>query len=341
MAVSLTKRALQQLEDHVTCSICFNPYNKPRLLNCAHVFCQECIQRLVKPVRRGRSLVACPFCSKETVLPQGGVVSLQEAFYVNSLAEIRGTLEKVEAEQEEPVPSAPYWEEMSSVPISLCSVHQKELEFYCETCSVVICAHCTVKQHRDHQFELKDDKVSESRRELLTHLEPQLLQFHKMIDGESRLIVDQRSSLEAKISMMFENSLHEIKSKKANLINEVYRSTQEKLQKMVATKKTILHVQGELKYYASLELTAMDHVDVIKAKIADCSQKVAELKLETSDVNHFIDVIEAVGQGDENYKIFPIAMEIATAQVCVMLVFSLPARGKGGGGGGGGGGLIK
>lgn len=323
-AVSLTKQALQQLEDHLTCSICFDSFKKPRLLNCAHVFCQECIQRLVKPVRRGRSSVTCPFCSKDTALPQGGVVSLQEAFYVNSLAEIQGTLEKVgEPElEEEPVPSAPYREDlMPSVPLNLCSIHGKELEFYCETCSVVICAHCTVKQHRDHQFELKDDKVSESRGELLTQLEPmnmQLLQLQKVLDGESRLIVDQRSSLEAKINVMIENSLQEMRSKKASLINEVYRNAQEKLQKMLAVKKKILNMQGELKGCAGLcdeELLAKDPVDAIKTKMTACIQEVAELKLKLETSDPFIDLTEAVGQSDENFKIYATGMELTTAQV--------------------------
>lgn len=308
--VSLTKQALQQLEDHLTCSICFNSFYKPKLLDCAHVFCQECLQRLVKPVRRGRSSVTCPFCSRETALPQGGVVSLQEAFYVNSLAEIQGTLEKVgEAEiEEDAVPSAPYRENlMPMVPLDLCSIHWKELEFYCETCSVVICAHCTVKQHRDHQFELKDDKVSE----LFTHLEPmnkQLLELQKVLDGQSRQIVDQRSSLEAKVNVMIENSLQEVRSKKANLINEVYRSAQEKLQKMSAMKKEVLNMQGELK-----ELVAKDQVDAIKAKITTCILEVAELKLETSDF--FIDLTEAVGQSDENFKIYATGVELTISQV--------------------------
>lgn len=220
-------------------------------------------------------------------MPQSGVISLQKAFYVNGFAEIQGTLEK--GGEAEPIPSAPYREDlMPKVPLSTCSVHSRELEFYCETCSVVICAHCTVKEHRGHHFELKDAKVSESRGELLTHIEPinkKLRQLLKVLEVESILIVDQRSSLEAQIKVMIEISLQEMRSKKANLIDEVYRNAQEKLQKMLAMKKKILNMQGEVQEYASVcdeELVAKDQVDATKAKITACIQKVADSKLPIS-----------------------------------------------------------
>ena len=311
-AVSLTKQALQQLEDHLTCSICFNPYDKPKLLNCAHIFCQECIQRLAKPVHRGVSSVTCPFCSKETALPQGGVVSLQEAFYLNSLTEIQGTLEKVGGtELEDPIPSAPFREDLN-----FCSEHQKELDMYCETCSIVICAHCTVKQHRDHQFELKDEKVSKSRDELLAHFEPmneQLLKLKKEIDDQSRQILDQRSSLETQIYVMTEDSLREMRYKKAKLIDEVYCNAKKKLQRVLDVKEKILSMQGELNSYTSQELLAKGQVDATKVKMTACIQKVAELDLKTSDLS--IDLSEMIGRSNEDPIIYATGMELTTAQV--------------------------
>ena len=39
-----------------------------------------------------------------------------------------------------------------------CSLHQgKELDLYCETCGELICLHCTVKKHKDHQYDLVED----------------------------------------------------------------------------------------------------------------------------------------------------------------------------------------
>ena len=38
-----------------------------------------------------------------------------------------------------------------------CSSHGKPLEIFCETCDEVICQHCTVRIHRDHEYDLVND----------------------------------------------------------------------------------------------------------------------------------------------------------------------------------------
>lgn len=316
-AVSLTKQALQQLEDHLTCSICFNSLKKPKMLSCAHVFCQDCIQCLVKPARRGRSLVTCPFCSKETALPSGGVTSLQEAFYVNSLAEIQGTLEKVSEADEEPVPSAPCLEDLiSSVPQRLCSIHQKELDFYCETCSVLICSHCTMKEHQNHQFILSEDHLSAYGEELRSHLEPvnkELAQLLNKVDDDYRMVVTQRSSLELQVNTMIERDFQEIKLKKARIINKLYSTTHEKLQSLLTAKKDVLDMQNEMK-----DLKVNENcVENVKAKLSTCSKELDELKLD-----FFVDLAEVAGQHDDvNFKIYAMGMELTTAQVSNLLEY--------------------
>ena len=39
-----------------------------------------------------------------------------------------------------------------------CSLHEgKELDLYCETCEELICLHCIIKKHKDHQYDLVGD----------------------------------------------------------------------------------------------------------------------------------------------------------------------------------------
>ncbi|CAI8055041.1 E3 ubiquitin-protein ligase TRIM71 [Geodia barretti] len=40
------EKALQKIQDQVTCGICLEPYKQPRLLKCFHVYCEQCLQRL-------------------------------------------------------------------------------------------------------------------------------------------------------------------------------------------------------------------------------------------------------------------------------------------------------
>ena len=54
-----------------------------------------------------------------------------------------------------------------------CPQHQgKELDLYCETCEELICLHCTVKIHKDHQYDLVGDTFERHKEEMTTCVEP-------------------------------------------------------------------------------------------------------------------------------------------------------------------------
>ena len=57
--------------------------------------------------------------------------------------------------------------------ILCCLQHQgKELDLYCETCEELICLHCTVKIHKDHQYDLVGDTFERHKEEMTTCVEP-------------------------------------------------------------------------------------------------------------------------------------------------------------------------
>ena len=43
----VAKQALKKLEDQLTCAICLDTFKDPKLLQCFHVYCRDCLQRLV------------------------------------------------------------------------------------------------------------------------------------------------------------------------------------------------------------------------------------------------------------------------------------------------------
>ena len=54
-----------------------------------------------------------------------------------------------------------------------CSMHQgKELDLYCDTCEELICLHCTVKKHKEHQYDLVGDTFESHKAEITASLEP-------------------------------------------------------------------------------------------------------------------------------------------------------------------------
>ena len=131
MLSSVTKEALRKLEDQLTCGICLNSYTEPKLLQCFHVFCKQCLERLVVRDHQGQSL-HCPSCRRSTLLPPTGVSGLQTAFYLNNFFEVRETLEKVKEPQK-----------------TQCEKCKKHVAAnFCRNCEKLICSRCT-KTHQE------------------------------------------------------------------------------------------------------------------------------------------------------------------------------------------------
>ncbi|NXH49263.1 RN223 protein, partial [Dicaeum eximium] len=65
----------------VECSICFTTYDNsfktPKLLQCSHVFCLECVARLSAALPAPELELPCPFCRQPTALPLQGAPGLR------------------------------------------------------------------------------------------------------------------------------------------------------------------------------------------------------------------------------------------------------------------------
>ena len=57
---TVAKQALKKLEDQLTCAICLDAFKDPKLLQCFHVYCKDCLQRLVVTDQTGTTLPTLP-----------------------------------------------------------------------------------------------------------------------------------------------------------------------------------------------------------------------------------------------------------------------------------------
>jgi hypothetical protein len=91
---SSADRALEKLNEQLTCPICLDHYTDPKLLHCFHVFCERCLEPVARQTPQGR-VVECPNCRHPTSLPERGVPGLQGAFLIHHLFDIQDILRKV------------------------------------------------------------------------------------------------------------------------------------------------------------------------------------------------------------------------------------------------------
>lgn len=297
--VSITRQALGQLADQLTCGICFESYSNPKLLNCAHVFCEGCIQRMVMKDRSGRRLTVCPNCRKETPLGKGGVTSLQNAFYISNLTEIQDTLEQVNKTELLP-----------------CPMHgDKELEFYCHTCDTMICSLCALRSHKGHQFNLGGEELGESEHDVAV-LEPvnaKLVQVKPVIEqigmcGE--LVLKQRSALVAEVDTVVKRVMDELMERKADLMHQIYQATEDKLLDISAAKQRVVDVREQLKHCLVLwerEAKDQDLENKLAATVSDIEigelelPGVLDISISTTVPDNLIQSVKKLGEADPGH----------------------------------------
>ena len=122
----VAEEALKKVAARLECGICLDQYKDPKLLPCFHVFCKQCLERLVQK-RGGQSVLQCPNCRRTTALPLQGVSGLQSDFHANHLFEIQDTLAKVKEPQK----------------IECEKCKKSTASGFCRDCGKFICDKCT------------------------------------------------------------------------------------------------------------------------------------------------------------------------------------------------------
>jgi len=64
----LYAESLEKLDQELTCPICLKHFEEPKVLQCCHYYCLECIVQM-RARTRGKDYFQCPECRKEIRLP--------------------------------------------------------------------------------------------------------------------------------------------------------------------------------------------------------------------------------------------------------------------------------
>ncbi|XP_038062527.1 E3 ubiquitin-protein ligase TRIM56-like [Patiria miniata] len=80
---------------HLECCICQERYQQPKILECLHSFCEQCLLKYCSTKHEGSTAIPCPVCRQETKLPESGVKGLKTNFYLIGLVEELALQEKI------------------------------------------------------------------------------------------------------------------------------------------------------------------------------------------------------------------------------------------------------
>ena len=262
----MAEEALKILEDQLNCSVCLDTYTDPKLLQCFHVYCQQCLVPLVDRDQQGQLGITCPKCRQVTPVLERGVAGLQPAFHINHLIEIQKTLEEN--------PSATLdGEDAGSVTARTCTAPtrdaprhcfehaEEELKLYCETCGSLICLKCAIRsgKHHNHDYvEIPEafEKYTVEITESLGPMEEQVTVIKRtlaMLDTSRQHISNQQVDIKGNIHGTFRLLQEVLSARETELINQLDQTTQRQLKSISAQKDQLETTLAQL--YSCLHFT--------------------------------------------------------------------------------------
>ena len=275
----MAEQALKKLEEQLNCSICLETFTDPKLLQCFHVYCQQCLVPLGVRDQQGQLSLTCPTCRQVTPIPPSGVAGLQSAFHINHLLEIQDSFKKLPpANLEGAVGGTIVVENPPKNAAQFCFEHvKKEMELYCETCGELICYKCVIKggKHQNHDYEELDQAFEKYKEEITSSIEPMEKQVAiikkalALIEQRCGEISDQREAIENNVHVTFRRLREVLTVRETELIGQLHQMTQRKLKGLAAKSDQIETTLAKLNsclYFMGESIKLGNKSDVVMMK---------------------------------------------------------------------------
>ena len=135
-----------------------------------------------------------------------------------------------------------------------CSKHtDKHLKLFCETCEEMICRDCTVRVHRDHQYDLVRDAFPKHKDVIVASLQPveqQLASVNKALEGlDTRCdqITAQRQTIETDIKRNIHQIHEALEARQEELITQLDQMIRQKMKSLAAQQDQLELIATRLK----------------------------------------------------------------------------------------------
>ena len=136
--------------------------------------------------------------------------------------------------------------------ISKCEVHEETFIMYCYDCSCLICQHCTLKDHKDHNYEFTKKAAPGAKTKLLDDMQPlkdlkcAIVKAGEKIHATLLEIEAQKQASINSLHTSFKELHHILDQREQELVEDATTTAQQKLQKLSQQEKTLSLASAEL-----------------------------------------------------------------------------------------------
>ncbi|XP_078585759.1 E3 ubiquitin-protein ligase TRIM32-like [Branchiostoma floridae x Branchiostoma japonicum] len=224
--------------EELTCSICLELFNRPKMLPCQHTFCWDCLQNLVGR----RDSLKCPNCRQRVRLPRNGVAGLPDNHLVTSLCERLQNQATLSWETRKEPQSG-----------NRCSSHpSEEVKLYCKQCNVPVCSECCEESHDGHPttglkkaaqegMSTVQTKINEGRDILESYFS-----FIRGLSEKEKTLNEQKQQRDNSIIQAYDRMVQKITQRKDLLLSESKQNHSENLEKIQTERDRVLADVNEL-----------------------------------------------------------------------------------------------
>ena len=156
-----------------------------------------------------------------------------------------------------------------------CSTHNKKMKLYCETCDSVICRDCTVRTHKDHEYDLVSASYPKHKEALEKSLNPvkgKIVGLKKVLSalaGREGEIRERGEGVLEEIHEMVEEMMNVLRESERKLTEQAKRVTDAKLKVLSEQMKSAemsLSVLEDVEDYVEQSLKTGSPQQVLRSK---------------------------------------------------------------------------
>ena len=267
---------VDDLEEEITCSVCQEHFQDPKILPCCHYYCKRCIQALIETAGKNKPF-PCPECRSDTFLQDNNPDKLPTAFFVNRMKDIHSKTAKVSGK--------------IKARCEQCS--EQEAIAFCRQCTEFICercfeAHKKMKAFSGHRVTtLEELKEGQMKQIPIEQPSPPICSIH---EEQMKLFCFNCKHLICRDCTVIDHKDHS-----CDFVKKIAPGIKENLsQKLVPIKRMQLNASSALKAVEStksdIETTGAKVTAIIKSSFQNLHDIIEQRKLELLvQVSKFMD----------------------------------------------------